>query len=181
MGADTVTIDYNAELTWQQVLAAEEEANRAIWADTPVEITYPSPEELERLDYRSKKALTGKVRIVTFPEADCCACCGTHVMRSGQVGLVKFLSVQKFRDGVRIELLSGKRAHRYLSECWAQDVRIAQALSVKPNASFAGVERVLAELSTLKQRCAKLEESVFAQTAAQYELSLIHISEPTRH
>ena len=90
-------------------------------------------------------------------------------MRSGQVGLVKFLSVQKFRDGVRIELLSGKRAHRYLSECWAQDVRIAQALSVKPNASFAGVERVLAELSALKQRCAKLEESVFAQTAAQYE------------
>ena len=101
--------------------------------------------------------------------ADCCACCGTHVVRSGQVGLVKFLSVQKFRDGVRIELLSGKRAHRYLSECWAQDVRIAQALSVKPNASFAGVERVLAELSALKQRCAKLEESVFAQTAAQYE------------
>ena len=90
-------------------------------------------------------------------------------MRSGQVGLVKFLSVQKFRDGVRIELLSGKRAHRYLSDCWAQDVRIAQALSVKPNASFAGVERVLAELSALKQRCAKLEESVFAQTAAQYE------------
>ena len=70
---------------------------------------------------------------------------------------------------VRIELLSGKRAHRYLSECWAQDVRIAQALSVKPNASFAGVERVLAELSALKQRCAKLEESVFAQAAAQYE------------
>ena len=97
------------------------------------------------------------------------ACCGTHVARSGQVGVVKFLSVQKFREGVRIELLCGKRAHRYLSDCWAQDVRIAQALSVKPTASFAGVERMLGELSALKQRCAKLEESVFAQTAAQYE------------
>ena len=122
-----------------------------------------------KVEYRSKKPIGGVGGSVACPGADCCACCVTHVVRSGQVGLVKFLSVQKFLDGVRIELLSGKRAHRYLSECWAQDVRIAQALSVNPNASFAGVERVLAELSALKQRCAKLEESVFAQTAAQYE------------
>jgi len=91
------------------------------------------------------------------------------VARSGQVGLVKFLSVQKFRDGVRIEMLAGRRAHRYLSACWEQDVHVAQALSVKPTASLAGVERVLAELSALKLRCARLEESAFAQTAAQYE------------
>lgn len=169
IGRDLVTVDFNAELTMEDVRKVEALANRYIWEDHPIDISYPAPEALAALDYRSKKELTGQVRIVSFPGADCCACCGTHVVRSGQVGLVKFLSVQKFRDGVRIELLSGKRAHRYLSECWAQDVRIAQALSVKPNASFAGVERVLAELSALKQRCAKLEESVFAQTAAQYE------------
>ena len=169
MGESVVTIDYNAEMTWEQVLEIEQRANRYIWENHAIEITWPTREELAHIPYRSKKALEGPVRLTGFPGADLCACCGTHVVRSGQVGLVKFLSVQKFRDGVRIELLSGKRAHRYLSECWAQDVRIAQALSVKPNASFAGVERVLAELSALKQRCAKLEESVFAQTAAQYE------------
>ena len=167
MGADTVTIDYNAELTWQQVLAAEEEANRAIWADTPVEITYPSPEELERLDYRSKKALTGQVRIVTFPGADCCACCGTHVLRSGQVGLVKFLSVQKFREGVRIELLCGQRALDYLSRTWEQAKIIGQHLSVKPVDAAAAVERLEDELSALKMRCAGLEETVFAGIAAE--------------
>ena len=169
MGADSVTIDYNADISWEALLEIEEEANRYICEDHEIDIRFYRGAELEKVEYRSKKALEGDVRIVSFPGADCCACCGTHVLRAGQVGLVKFLSVQKFRDGVRIELLSGKRAHRYLSECWAQDVRIAQALSVKPNASFAGVERVLAELSALKQRCAKLEESVFAQTAAQYE------------
>ena len=169
MGADSVTIDYNADISWEALLEIEEEANRYICEDHEIDIRFYRGAALEKVEYRSKKALEGDVRIVSFPGADCCACCGTHVVRSGQVGLVKFLSVQKFRDGVRIELLSGKRAHRYLSECWAQDVRIAQALSVKPNASFAGVERVLAELSALKQRCAKLEESVFAQTAAQYE------------
>ena len=169
MGADFVTIDLSGMLTPEQVQSVEAEANEWIWKNVPVEVSYPDPDTLKTIPYRSKKALEGPVRLTGFPGADLCACCGTHVMRSGQVGLVKFLSVQKFRDGVRIELLSGKRAHRYLSECWAQDVRIAQALSVKPNASFAGVERVLAELSALKQRCAKLEESVFAQTAAQYE------------
>ena len=169
MGADIVTIDFNADISWEELLEIEAKANQYLYENHPIDIQFHRGAELEAIDYRSKKALEGDVRIVAFPGADCCACCGTHVVRSGQVGLVKFLSVQKFRDGVRIELLSGKRAHRYLSECWAQDVRIAQALSVKPNASFAGVERVLAELSALKQRCAKLEESVFAQTAAQYE------------
>ena len=169
MGAESVTIDFNADIPWEELLEIEAAANRYIYEDHAIDIQLHRGAELDAIDYRSKKPLEGDVRIVSFPGADCCACCGTHVVRSGQVGLVKFLSVQKFRDGVRIELLSGKRAHRYLSECWAQDVRIAQALSVKPNASFAGVERVLAELSALKQRCAKLEESVFAQTAAQYE------------
>ncbi len=167
MGADTVTIDYNAELTWQQVLAAEEEANRAIWADTPVEITYPSPEELEQLDYRSKKALTGQVRIVTFPGADCCACCGTHVLRAGQVGIIKVLSCQKFRSGVRMEILCGERAYRYLSGTYDQARAVGQQLSVKPLDAAAAVERLEAELTAAKQRMTELEETVFFHKAQE--------------
>ena len=169
MGADTVTIDFNADISWEELLEIEQTANRYIYEDHPIDIQFHRGAELDKIDYRSKKPLEGDVRIVAFPGADCCACCGTHVARSGQVGLVKFLSVQKFRDGVRIEMLAGRRAHRYLSACWEQDVHVAQALSVKPTASLAGVERVLAELSALKLRCARLEESAFAQTAAQYE------------
>ena len=169
MGTDTVTIDFNADISWDALAEIEEAANRYIYEDHPIDIQLHRGAELDAIDYRSKKPLEGDVRIVTFPQADCCACCGTHVARSGQVGLVKFLSVQRFRDGVRIELLCGGRALRYLSSCWEQSLHIAQALSVKPTASFVGVERLLTELSALKQRCARLEESVFAQTAAQYE------------
>lgn len=167
LGADTVTIDYNAELTWEQVMAAEKAANEVIWQDTPVDITFPAPDALARLNYRSKKALTGQVRIVAFPGADCCACCGTHVLRSGQVGLVKFLSVQKFREGVRIELLCGQRALDYLSRTWEQAKTIGQHLSVKPVDAAAAVERLEGELSALKMRCAGLEEAVFAGIAAE--------------
>ena len=169
MGADAVTIDFNADIPWEALLEIEAEANRYIYEDHPIDIRLCRGAALDAIDYRSKKTLAGDVRIVSFPGADCCACCGTHVASSGQVGLVKFLSVQKFREGVRIELLCGGRALRYLSACWEQDVRVAQALSVKPAASFAAVERLLGELSALKLRCARLEEAAFAQIAAQYE------------
>lgn len=168
MGAESVTIDFNADIPWEELLEIEAAANRYIYEDHAIDIQLHRGAELDAIDYRSKKPLEGDVRIVTFPGADCCACCGTHVMRSGQVGIVKFLSVQKFREGVRIELLCGGRAYRYLSACWAQDVAAAQALSVKPTASAAAVERLQGELSALKLRCAKLEESVFAGVAARY-------------
>ena len=82
MGADVVTIDYNAPITWEQALEVERRANAYIWADHPIRIWYPSAEELAALPYRSKKALTGPVRITEFPGADRCACCGTHVTSS---------------------------------------------------------------------------------------------------
>ena len=168
MGADVVTIDYNADITWEQALEVEQRANAYIWEDHPVHIWYPSPAELAALPYRSKKELTGAVRITEFPGADMCACCGTHVERSGQVGLVKFLSCQKFRDGVRLELLCGRRAADYLSACWEQARQIGQSLSVKPEASFPAVSRMQAELLHTKERAARLEEQSFAHTAAEY-------------
>jgi len=165
LGADTVTIDYNTDITWEQALAAEAKANAVIWADQAVEVTYPDKDALAALDYRSKKELTGQVRIVTFPEADCCACCGTHVLRAGQVGMVKVLSCQKFREGVRMEILCGKRALDYLSTTYEQARAIGQQLSVKPQDTLAAVERMEAELSAAKLRCAELETAVFAALA----------------
>ena len=165
LGADTVTIDYNAELSWEDVLAAEAEANGVIYADRPVEIAFPTPEELHALAYRSKKELTGQVRIVTFPEADCCACCGTHVLRAGQVGLVKVLSCQKFRQGVRLEILCGERAFRYLSQAFEQNRSIGARLSVKAGDTAAAVERLERELGEAKLRLAHLEEQAFAARA----------------
>ena len=113
IGKDLVTIDFNAALTTEDVAEIEALANQYIWEDHPVEAGWPDSEALAALPYRSKKALEGPVRIVTWPGADCCACCGTHVRRSGQVGLVKLLSCQKFRDGVRIEMAAGARAAAY--------------------------------------------------------------------
>ncbi len=167
LGADAVTIDYNAVISWEQALEAERKANEIIWVNREVEIAYPTPETLAQMDYRSKKALTGQVRIVTFPGADCCACCGTHVTRAGQVGLVKVLSCQKFREGVRLEILCGRRALNYLSQVYDGARSAARRLSVKPQSIDGAVERLEMELSNLKERESCLEEQVFDAIAAE--------------
>ena len=169
MGADSVIIDYNADIPWEGVLEIEARANAYIWENHAFQALWPNAAELKALPYRSKKELTGAVRITTFPGADMCACCGTHVTLSGQVGLVKFIGWQKFRDGVRLELLCGERAVKYLAANWEQNRAIGQALSVKPEKTFAAVERLQNELLTVKAKADKLEEDAFAQIAASYK------------
>ena len=167
MGADAVTIDFNADISWEELMDIEARANQYIYENHAIDIHFYRGAELDAVDYRSKKALEGDVRIVTFPGADCCACCGTHVVQSGAVGIVKFLSCQKFRDGVRIDMIAGDRAYRYLSATWEQNLKSAQMLSAKPTESARSVERMQQELTALKVRCARLEEASFAQTAAK--------------
>ena len=168
LGSDVVTIDLNVLLTPEQLQELEADANRYLWEDHPIEITYPSPQELEIIDYRSKKELTGQVRIVTFPGADCCACCGTHVRSSGQVGLVKLLSMEKFREGVRIQLVCGGRALGYFSALQGQNAQVSHLLSAKVFETGAAVERLMEEAAALKARCAAMEDATFARLAEEH-------------
>ena len=168
IGHELVTIDFNAVLTAEDVQEVELLANQYIWEDHPIHVSWPSQAELDDLRYRSKKALSGAVRIVTWPEADCCACCGTHVRSSGQVGCVKLISCQKFREGVRIEMAAGGRALAYCNAIAQQNSQVSQLLSAKPTATAAAVERVQKELYTLRGRVTALEESDFARKAQLY-------------
>lgn len=125
MGSDTITVDLDVELTAEELAEIEAEANRVVWANGATQIFHPTAEELKDLDYRSKKELTGDVRIVTFPGADTCACCGTHVTRTGEIGLIKLISVQKFKEGSRIEMLCGDRALAYINGILEQNHQIS--------------------------------------------------------
>ena len=109
------------------------------------------------------------MRIVSFPGADTCACCGTHVSSSGQVGLVKLLSCQKFRSGVRIELVCGGRAFAFLSQVWEQNRQVSNLTSAKMLETAPAVERLLGENQALKSRILTLEDARFAALAQQYQ------------
>ena len=168
IGHDVITIDFNADISPADLPSIEAAANAYIWADHPIDIRFLSGEALEQATYRSKKFIPGTVRLVAFPGADCCACCGTHVTRSAQVGLVKLLSCQKFRDGVRIELVCGKRAVDYCSAVLTQNTKVSQLLSAKVLDTAAAVERLQKELYALRGRVTELEEGDFQRKAELY-------------
>ena len=168
LGKDMVTIDFNHDISPDDLPAIEAQANAFIWSDTPIDIRFLEGDALRQAEYRSKKFIPGLVRLVAFPGADCCACCGTHVLRAGQVGLVKLLSCQKFREGVRMELLCGKRAFDYLSGTWEQNLAVSRALSAKPLQTHTAVERLKGELESVKLRAATLETADFARKGAEY-------------
>ena len=89
MGGDgIVTVDFDVPFPESDLPAIEAEANAAVWQDLPVRCWYPSAQELPTIAYRSKKALPWPVRIVEVPGFDLCACCGTHVRRTGEIGLI---------------------------------------------------------------------------------------------
>ena len=168
MGSDVITIDFSGILTMEQLLSVEEEANRRVWEDKETEITFPTPEELKDIPYRSKKELTGQVRIVTFPGTDICACCGTHVRRTGEIGMIKILSVVRFHEGVRVEMISGNRVLKYLNMLQEQNRQVSMLLSAKPEMTGSAVQRLLEENSRLKYAYAGLESESFDTEAAKW-------------
>ena len=167
MGSDTVTVDFDVEITPGQLAEVEREANQVVWANGLTEIFHPAPEELKALDYRSKKELEGDVRIVTFPGADTCACCGTHVVRAGEIGLIKLLSVQKFKEGSRIEMLCGDKALAYVNGVMEQNHRISVALSAKPLKTADAVERLKEEKERMEYRLNGMEQAAFQKRAEE--------------
>lgn len=151
---ETVLIDFNGPMTWEQALDMEKKVNEVIWQDKETVVFYPSPEELAKLDYRSKKELTGTVRIVEFPGADRCACCGTHVARAGEIGLVKVLSLMNHRGGVRMEILCGRRAMDYVDQVAENNAEIGRQFSVKPFQTVRAVEKAQHEMTELTRKLA---------------------------
>lgn len=169
MGNDVITIDFSGALTWSQLEEIEEKTNQKIWEDRTVNIFYPTEEELKKLPYRSKKELEGKIRLVEFPGADLCACCGTHVTHTGEIGMVKILSVENFRAGVRVTMISGKRVLNYLKQVDRQNRRISVKLSAKVQETYQAVERLWEENYRLKGMLSNMEQELCRTEAERWE------------
>ena len=170
LGEDLVTIDFDVRIRFEQILEIEAEANRYIWEDHAFEAQWPSEEERKTMEYRSKKELEGAVRITSFPGADCCACCGTHVKSSAQVGLVKFLSAKNFHEGTRVELLCGKRALEFLAMNYRENKAVAVKLSAKEENTSQYVEKLMDENLRIKGEKDAMQEALLKKWAAGFQM-----------
>ena len=167
MGEESTFIDLDGYLDESELIEMEKVANEVIWMDLPIEASYPEREELKWMAYRSKKRIDGPVRIVTIPGVDVCACCGTHMRRTGEVGTIKILSTAKVRGGVRIEYVAGRRAYRHFDEIQLQNHMVSTSLSAKPLRTAEAVRRLIEERDALKAKAAKFEDEHFKMLAEQ--------------
>ena len=166
IGAQDVTVDFSGPLTAAELADVERAANWVVWQNAPITVFWPTPAELAQLDYRSKKELTGAVRIVKVANADVCACCGTHVERCGQVGSIKLTSAQSYKGGTRVTMLCGMRAYEDHCVKFQNAEAISGLLSAKINETAAAVQRLADEAAALKAEKAALENRLFAAAAA---------------
>ena len=165
LGEGSVIIDYNADIPWEGVLEIERRANRYIWENHPIVIRYPEPAELAVLPYRSKKALEGPVRITEFPGADMCACCGTHLARTGEVGLIKIISFAHYKSGMRLAVACGQRAYDAVAGIWADTEAAGRLLSSPVGSLTPALERLQNGEAALKARLAALQNTLAAACA----------------
>lgn len=171
MGSEAVTLDINGELTKEQVKEIEKEANAAIEANIPIQVFIPEKRVLEQMEYRSKKELEGDVRIVEISGYDRCACCGTHPLRTGEIRLIKILSVQNYKGGVRIAMLSGNRALEDYMDKHESVVDISHLLSAKTGEITGAVERLLKEMADLKYTMVQMKRELMERKAKTLEIS----------
>ena len=167
IGADAVRMDTSVPISAEGLRAAELAANRIVWQNVPVIITYPTREELAALTYRSKKEIEGQVRIVTIPGADVCACCGTHTAFTGAVGQIKILSAENYKGGVRLSIVCGQRALEAAQAMRQRQADIGALLSAKASETAHAVHRVYDEYTALKFAHFGLCSQLFDALAAQ--------------
>ena len=171
MGSEAVTLDINGELTKEQVKEIEKEANGAIEANIPIQVFVPEKRVLEQMEYRSKKELDGDVRIVEISGYDRCACCGTHPLRTGEIRLIKILSVQNYKGGVRIAMLAGNRALEDYMDKHESVVDISHLLSAKTGEITGAVERLLKEMADLKYTMVQMKREIMEKKAEAQEIT----------
>lgn len=168
IGADVIQIDFDGVIPAEDLAGLELEANRALWANLEVRCWYPTEEELPEVFYRTKKALTWPVRIVQVPGYDSCACCGIHVARTGEVGLVKLFGVMGLRGGTRMEMACGKRALELLNGAYEQNRQVSQAFSAKITETGAAARRMNELLAAEKYKVTALQRQIFKSIAESY-------------
>jgi alanyl-tRNA synthetase len=165
IGADAVTVDFNGILSDADLAQVEKLANEAAYANLLVDTSCPDAEELAGMAYRSKTTLESDVRIVSIPGYDACACCGMHVARTGEIGIVKLLSGRRHKGGTRIEMLCGGRGLADYSAKHGQVSDISALLSAKPSTVTDAVRRLMDENDALKKELASMKEARLLERA----------------
>ncbi len=168
LSRENMTADVDGELTSEQVAEIEYLANEAIYKNIPVQGAIYGQEEVREMTYRSKIELNEDVRLVTIPGYDTCACCGTHVKYTGEIGMIKFISSERHRGGTRLTLACGKRALKDYSKKQEIVSSAMAILSAKPEMITSHLQKLQEEFNETKFKLAEVKGKLFSYKVEEY-------------
>jgi alanyl-tRNA synthetase len=166
LGSTASTIDLAREVTPVEIARAEDEANLVVWENRPVTIRFADADEVAALPLRKESKREGVVRLVDVEDFDVSACGGTHVARTGAIGIIAVAAFEKFKGGTRLEFLCGGRAlagYHALRDTVAASVRL---LSVLPAELPAAIDRGQTDARDLRRQVKDLQTRLAGHEAA---------------
>ena len=157
LSKDITTLDFDGELSAEQVCELEVKVNQAIHANIPVQVKFPSKAELADMEYRSKIEIEGQVRIVEIEGVDRCACCAPHVKTTAEVGLLKIRSCDRHRGGCRLTIVCGMRALKDYQQKQESVGKVSAALSAKPEKIAEAVKHLQEQQTSLREQLNRIQ------------------------
>ena len=168
--ADTLTIDVDKrDLQSADVERAEDLANQIIFEDRPVAARFVTAQELAQMPLRKPPKVEAGIRIVEVEGFDWSPCGGTHVSRTGQVGLIKIVKLDRRSDALRVEFKCGARALADYRRKHQVIQQVAGGLSVGFSELGQTVERMQAEARGLRKKLADAESELLVYQAAELD------------
>lgn len=162
LGSASATIDVSREVSAAGIERAEHEANRIVWEDRPVAIRFADADEAAKLPLRKEPVRGGRLRLIDVEGFDISACGGTHVARTGAIGIIAVAGWEKFRGGTRVEFVCGGRALRAYRSLRDTVVASVRLISVLPGELPAGIERMQGEAKDAKRRIKDIQSRLAA-------------------
>ncbi|PHV70005.1 hypothetical protein CS063_12730 [Sporanaerobium hydrogeniformans] len=167
LSEEYMTADFDGELAKEQISEIERRANEGIYKNIKVLTQFYQKEDIEQLSYRSKIELPGEVRLVTIEGYDNCACCGIHVAYTGEVGMIKIISAERHRGGMRFTILCGKRALKGYTKKQEIIAELMGLLSTKEDLLPTYIKKLQEELGATKQKLASYRQQALEMKAKE--------------
>jgi len=177
LGEGFVTMDYDRVLEKRDIDAVELLANRAVMQNIGIHAYFP--ESVEKKEYRSKKEIKEKIRIVEIEGVDVCACCAPHVKATGEIGLIKLLSFSKNKGGTRIVMKAGLWALNEFNAYEDNLQKIAEMVSLPREETAGGVERLKKQLEQSGEMLRKYELEIIKNAVQSNGKRYMLVSEPS--
>jgi len=166
LGTTSCTIDLAREVTPAEIASAEAAACQVVWEDREVAVRFASEAEAAAMPLRKESLRSGTLRLIDVTDFDLSACGGTHVPRTGMVGLIAVAGWERFKGGSRIEFVCGGRALASHGRLRDQVTALVRQLTVAPHELAGAVERLHADNRAAQKSMRALQEALATHLAA---------------